>query len=69
MRSDAMFARVSTILGKPERVEDGIHNYIEQTLPGARKMTGFKDALLMVDRQTGKMALFGTPKRTCKRVR
>ncbi len=50
-----MFARVSTILGKPERVEEGIRNYKEQTIPAAKKMDGFKQALLMVDRNTGKM--------------
>ena len=50
-----MFARVSTILGKPERVEEGISNYQEQMIPAAKKMTGFKQALLMVDRKSGKM--------------
>ncbi len=50
-----MFARVSTILGKPERVEDGIRNYKEEMIPSAKKMAGFKQALFMVDRKTGKM--------------
>ncbi len=50
-----MFARVSTIFGKPERVEDGIRNYKEQVIPAAKKMTGFKEATLMVDRKSGKM--------------
>lgn len=50
-----MFARVSTILGKPERVEEGIRNYKEEMIPSAKKMTGFKQALFLVDRKTGKM--------------
>ncbi len=50
-----MFARVSTILGKPERIEEGIRNYKEEMIPSAKKMTGFKQALFMVDRKTGKM--------------
>ncbi len=50
-----MFARISTILGKPERIEEGIRNYQEQMIPAAKKMTGFKQALFMVDRKSGKM--------------
>jgi heme-degrading monooxygenase HmoA len=50
-----MFTRVSTILGKPERIDEGIRNYKEQMLPAAKKMSGFKQALFMVDRKTGKM--------------
>ncbi len=49
-----MFARVSTILGKPENVEEGVRHYQEQTLPEARKMAGFKGAFLLVDRSGGK---------------
>jgi heme-degrading monooxygenase HmoA len=49
-----MFARVSTILGTPERLEDGIRDYKENVLPAVKKMTGFKQAILMVDRKSGK---------------
>ena len=49
-----MFARVSTILGKPERMEDGIRDYKENVIPAVKKMTGFKQAVLMVDRKSGK---------------
>ena len=41
-----MFARVSTIQGKPEQAEDGIRNYREQVMPAAKKMAGFKGAYL-----------------------
>jgi len=50
-----MFARVSTILGKPERLEDGIKEYKDNVLPAAKKMTGFTQAILMVDRKSGKL--------------
>jgi heme-degrading monooxygenase HmoA len=49
-----MFARVSTIWGKPDQVEAGISHYREQTVPAARKMAGFKGAYLLVDRKSGK---------------
>ena len=48
-----MFARVSTVQGKPEQVDDGIRHYREQMLPEARKMAGFKGAYLLVDRKSG----------------
>ncbi len=50
-----MFARVSTIQGKPASLDEGVRDYKEQMLPSAVKMNGFKDALLMVDRKSGKM--------------
>jgi heme-degrading monooxygenase HmoA len=50
-----VFARVSTIQGKPERVEEGIHNFNELMLPAAKKITGFKGGYLLVDRKSGKM--------------
>ena len=50
-----MFARVSTIQGKPERVEDGVRNYREQVMSTVKKMAGFKGAYFLVDRKTGKV--------------
>jgi heme-degrading monooxygenase HmoA len=50
-----MFARVSTIQGKPERIEDGIRNYKEQVVPAAKKMPGFEQAFLMINRKNGRM--------------
>ena len=49
-----MFARVSIVQGKPEKVNEGISHYREQTVPAARKMAGFKGAYLLVDRKSGK---------------
>lgn len=49
-----MFARVSTIQGRPERVNEGIREYREQVMPAAQKMAGFKGAYLLADRKSGK---------------
>ncbi len=49
-----MFARVSTIQGKKEQVDQGISHYREQMVPAARNMAGFKGAYLLVDRKSGK---------------
>ena len=49
-----MFARVSTIEGKPEQMDEGIRHFREQVLPAARKMDGFKGAYLLFDRKSGR---------------
>ena len=60
-----MFARVSTIQGKPERVEDGIRNFREKVMPAVQQMAGFNGAYLLVERKNGKsvvIALWDTEK-------
>jgi len=60
-----MFARVSTIQGKSEQVEDVIRNFRENVIPVAKQMTGFKGSYLLVDRKSGKtvgIALWDTEK-------
>ncbi len=49
-----MFARVSTFEGKPDRLDDSISDFRNQTIPALKNMSGFKDAYLLVDRNTGK---------------
>jgi len=49
-----MFARVSTIQGKPQHVEDGIRQYREQVMSAVKKEAGFKGAYFLVDRKSGK---------------
>ncbi|OGO32741.1 MAG: hypothetical protein A2Z29_07995 [Chloroflexi bacterium RBG_16_56_11] len=49
-----MFARVSALQGKPDQLEAGVRNYREQVVPSARKLTGFKGAYLLTDRNSGK---------------
>ena len=50
-----MFARQSTIQGKPDQADTGIRNFNEQILPAVRQMKGFAGAQLLVDRQAGKV--------------
>ena len=48
-----MFARITTVQGKPEKVDEGVRNYRENVLPAIKKLHGFKHAYLLVDRKTG----------------
>jgi hypothetical protein len=60
-----MFARVTTIEGKPEKVDEGVRNYREKVIPTIKKLHGFKHAYLLVDRKTGvniSIALWDTDK-------
>jgi len=50
-----MFARVSTLQGPPDQVDDGIKAVHEQVIPAAKEMRGFKGMLALADRETGKM--------------
>ena len=49
-----MLARLSTIQGKPQKVEDGIRQYREQVMSAVKKEAGFKGAYFLVDRKSGK---------------
>lgn len=49
-----MFARVTTFQGPPESTEEAIIVTREKALPQARQIAGFKGALSLVDRTTGK---------------
>ena len=50
-----MFARVTTLQGPSDRVDDGVKAVQEQVIPAARQMKGFKGMLALADRTTGKM--------------
>ncbi len=50
-----MYARVSTIQGSPDKVDDVTRQTQEQTLPQLQKMEGFKGFVALGDRQSGKM--------------
>ena len=49
-----MFARVTTIQGPPERVDDAARQIQEQVVPAMRQMSGYKGGYWMADRQSGK---------------
>jgi heme-degrading monooxygenase HmoA len=48
-----MFARVARIQGKPEKTDEVIRYFQEQVLTAAKKIKGFKEGYMMVNRQTG----------------
>lgn len=50
-----MFARVSTLQGPPDQIDEGIRSVQEQVIPAARQMSGFKGMLALADRSKGKM--------------
>jgi hypothetical protein len=50
-----MYARVTTLEGPPERVDDGTRHVREQVLPQLQQMDGFKGFIALSDRQSGKL--------------
>src|ERR671916_116637 len=54
-RSDGMYARVTTIEGAPDKMDDASRHVQEQTLPQLQQMDGFKGFAALGDRQSGKL--------------
>ena len=50
-----MHARVTTIQGSPDKMDDAERHIHEQTLPQLQKMEGFKGFVSLGDRQSGKV--------------
>ena len=50
-----MHARLTTIEGLPDRMDDASSHIREQTLPQLQQMDGFKGFLALADRQSGKV--------------
>jgi len=50
-----MYARVTTIEGAPDKVDDFTRQTQEQTLPKLQQMDGFKGFVALGDRQSGKV--------------
>ena len=48
-----MFARVSTLRGAPEQIDDGIRQVRENVLPSVEQMDGYQGGYLLVDCQNG----------------
>ena len=49
-----MHARVSTIQGSSDQIDEGIERVRDTTLPAVKEIDGFKGIFSLVDRQTGK---------------
>ena len=50
-----MYARVTTIEGTPDKMDDATRHVREQTLPQLRQMDGFEGFVALGDRQSGKL--------------
>jgi len=50
-----MYARVTTIEGAPDKMDDATRHVQEQTLPQLQQMDGFKGFVALGDRQSGKV--------------
>ncbi len=50
-----MHARLTTIEGLPDRMDDAARHVQEQTLPQLRQMDGFEGFVALGDRQSGKL--------------
>ena len=49
-----MFARVTVVQGAPDKADAGVESYNQQVLPALKSVDGYKGALLLIDRATGK---------------
>ena len=49
-----MYARVTTLMGSPAKIDEGIRSMQEDILPAAKKIPGFVGAIEFVDRMSGK---------------
>src|ERR671912_2697200 len=50
-----MYARLTTIEGSPDKLDDAERHVQEQTLPQLQKMDGFKGFVALGDRNSGKL--------------
>lgn len=50
-----MYARVTTLEGPPDRIDDATRHVREQVLPQLQQMDGFKGFVALGDRQSGKV--------------
>jgi heme-degrading monooxygenase HmoA len=50
-----MYARLTTLEGSPDRIDDAIRYIQEQVLPQLQQMDGFKGFIALGDRQSGKV--------------
>ena len=50
-----MYARLTTLEGPPDKIDDAIRYTQEQVLPQLQQMDGFKGFIVLGDRQSGKL--------------
>jgi heme-degrading monooxygenase HmoA len=50
----AMYARISTLEGSPDQIDEGLRYVRENILPQLQQQNGFKGMAALADRQSGK---------------
>jgi heme-degrading monooxygenase HmoA len=50
----AVYARISTLEGSPEHIDEGLRQVRENVLPQIQQQEGFKGMVALADRQSGK---------------
>jgi heme-degrading monooxygenase HmoA len=53
----ARAARVSSLEGSADRIDESVQKTRDETLPSARELSGFKGAIGLADRQSGRLKL------------
>ena len=48
-----MFARTTRLEGSPDRLDEAIRQFRDQTLPAAQQQAGFAGGMLLADRSSG----------------
>jgi hypothetical protein len=54
-RYAAMHARMSTLEGSPDELDEGVHDVKDHVLPLLRQQDGFKGFIALGDRQSGEL--------------
>lgn len=50
-----MYARMSTLEGSPDQIDQGLRHVREQVLPLIQQQEGFEGFIVLADRQSGKV--------------
>jgi heme-degrading monooxygenase HmoA len=53
-RLAAVYARISTLEGSPEHIDEGLRQVRQNVLPQIQQQDGFKGMIALADRQSGK---------------
>jgi len=49
-----VYARVNILEGPPDKMDEALHYFHENVLPGLKRIDGFKETIALGDRQRGK---------------
>lgn len=49
-----MYARLTMVTGDPDKADEGIASFNDKVVPAAKSVDGYRGALLLLDRSSGK---------------